>query len=248
MPRKNNGAKWNADELREIQRLVRRYNSKRRRAIKNELIAPYQPEAIRMVNMRSLSRKEARIQINNMKRYLKKGAEQVRTSKGGAVASNYQINTARAEVKRINRARAKEYQRLNPSHYKGNVHIVEEANLSPMHMRWGNANQENWSRFLRSVVKQAAPTYTQERLELYKANYLKAMRNEHLPSWLIQAVANLDARTVVNALYDNPVLEIGYLYSVQDVAKKVEILRSRWSDYVGYEIEEPENLIFTYEV
>lgn len=248
MPRKNNGTKWTTDELREIQRLVRRYNAKRRRVIKDELLAPYQPETISMRNMRSLSKKEARIQINNMKRYLKKGAEQLRTSKGGAVASRYQIDTARAEVKRINRAREREYKRLAPSHYKGNVHVVEEANLSPMHMKWNNANMENWTRFMRSAKKQAMPSYSNEKLELYKANYLKAMRNEHLPSWLIQEIANLDARTVVNALYDNPVLEIGYLYSPQDVSAKVEILRSRWSEYVGHEIEPPENLLFTYEL
>lgn len=240
MPRKNASTKWTDSELREIQRLIHRYNAKRRRALRNDLIAAYQPEAIQMKDIKSLSKKSARIQINNMKRYLKKGMENVRVGKGGAIASKYQIETARAEVKRINRARAKEMERLAPSSAKGNVHIIEEANLRPMKFNFNQNTQEGWKRFMKSARKQAAPGYWDKRDEQYKQNYLSAMQHEGLPGWLIQYVETLSPRTVVDALYDDPVLAIGYLYSSTDIANKTEQLKNHWGKYTHVNLDNVE--------
>lgn len=240
MSRKNASTKWTDSELREIQRLIRRYNTKRRRTLKNDLIAAYQPEAIKMKDIKSLSKKSARIQINNMKRYLKKGMENVRVGKGGAIASKYQIETARAEVKRINRARAKEMERLAPSSAKGNVHIIEEANLRPMKFNFNANTQEGWKRFMKSARKQAAPGYWDKRDEQYKQNYLSAMQHEGLPGWLIDFVGTLSPRQVVDALYDDPTLEIGYVYSPTDLANKTEQIKNHWSKYTNVNLDDVE--------
>ena len=179
MPRSSK-ISWNDRQVKELQRQVKRFNAKiTRTARKSPELVDFLPDKLSVKQLRQTIKtaKDLKLISARVDRAFKNDAFQPILTEQGVRTTKYEVREISLGVQRINRQRAKELAQANPSTEKGTMGTVRENNLQPKRFNPNSIKQSDWDKFVQVVERQSMDSYTDEKIERYKENYLRALQN-----------------------------------------------------------------------
>jgi hypothetical protein len=240
-----NNIKWRKRDEKELDRLVHNFNAKIARTLKSHPeLAGALPEKITKHDLKEKieTRTDYKREVKSYTRFLKRGAEQVIESKSGIVTTKWQKQELGYKVAQINRQRTIERKAAEQMDARsrgvslglkrGEMGNVRTNELRPKKFNFDKIKPgREWESFIESVEKQAMSSYTTEKMERYKDNYLKALKNTFVNGQaddLIKLIESLDAKTVVDTYYSDEQASIDFPYDPIDANFKLDILVDLW--------------------
>ena len=230
--------KWTRGDAKKVANLVRQFNAKiTRTAKKNPSIASALParmnsQAIQQTYSQ-LTRKDFNRWVASTMRFLRKGAETVVRTKAGVSTTRWQLNEIRYNLNAINAERRKRMERLQPSTERGTMGAIRELELTPRRNLSQTIPQQDWERYVRGIERQVLSSYTSEKSEQYKKNYMQSIRNAYGDQPELETIIeSLPAVTIGEAYAHDPDLGINYQYYDVEIEYAVQNLIEKWSQYL----------------
>lgn len=252
MSRKNN-SKGRANFNHEIERILKNYNTKIERVTKkNPDIAQYQPQKISVkqfkekIETKNYTNRDIKRELKSLQRYSNKGAElPTKAKKTGHTTTRWERKEIGYKVATINRQRTRDrkiygeleatsfgedlgYKRNQMGSERNHAYDAKPYNFDSM------KGGVSWKKFVESVDKQVLDSYTNERMELYKQNYIKAVYNNlgEYGEDLIKIIEQIPAKDVVKTYYQEEQADIQFIYPDYTFLAndfKMEALNSIWN-------------------
>lgn len=225
--------KWSKNDARKVANLVRQFNAKITRITrKNPSIAKALPERMNSQAIQQmysqLTRKDFNRWVASTMRFLRKGAEDVITTKAGVTTTRWQLNEIRYNLNAINADRRKRMERLQPSTLRGTMGAIQELELTPRRNLSQTIPREYWEKYVSGIEKQVLSSYIGGKMVLYKENYKKAILNElGNQEELLELVDSIPTSTLAEAYAYDPDLQIRYIYYDIDIEDKVANLMEK---------------------
>lgn len=226
MPKQYN-IKWRKSDKEKISNTVRQFNAKITRTLKKHPeFAPYLPKKITVKELTAniRTRKDFNREVNSLSRFLKRGAEKPYTSKSGVKTTTWERTEIGYKVAQINRQRMIERKRANVSTYKGTMGSIQANNLNPKKYNIDKIRPQEWDKFIETVEKQVKSNYNYDKMERYKENYIKGLYNVFGAKGndIIGIVENIPSDKFTDLFYNDPVLQLDFIYDPIEVDLKIE--------------------------
>lgn len=216
MPRRSR-INWRKKDRQKVSNTVRQFNAKLTRTLKKHPeLAPYLPDrlTVKGVTENIATRSDFNREINSLQRFLQSGAELPVNTQSGMQITRWEKREVGYKIGVINRRRTAERKKANVSTYKGTMGAIQEQNLNPKKYNVDKIKPSDWESFVKNVEKQVRSTYNDEKRERYKKNYIKGLENvfEGEADEIIEIVSNIDTDDFMQLFYDDPVLQIDFIY------------------------------------
>jgi hypothetical protein len=222
---KSNKIKWRRSDEDLLRRTVKNFNAKISGVNKRHPeLAKYQPERANFKELKqqlkNLPRSEFKKEIARLRRYSKKGAEQIREADTGGFVTNYsfrEITIYRQTINREKAKRRKEKQFTGEKAMEGNRFISErEADLLPERSP-KKLSERGWRDLEMRLYRQQKTDYRNAQQKLYRENILTAVSRVYGGgSALLFALSKLTAEQLIDFYYESPYLSFDYIYSEQE--------------------------------
>lgn len=234
---KRSKIKWRKSDEQELTKAVRKFNAKRTRIInKFPEMEEFLPDRLSVKDIREnvSTRKEFKKQINSIERFMHKGAEKPIITDTGIKTTAYEKKEVGIKVRALNARRTAERKKADVSTEKGTMGTIRANNLLPKKYDIDKIKKSDWGKFKESVEKQIKDSYTTDRYERYKENYLKGLENAFgsKAENLKRLVENINADVLVQMFYDNPILQIDFIYDPIEMEAKIEAMEENLNEYL----------------
>jgi hypothetical protein len=236
--------RWTKTQQQKLSKNVAKFNAKLTRlANKHPEIAEFLPERLnaREQKEKIKTAKDLTFLVKSVDRFFQPDAIQPIESDTGIKTTKWEVKEIDIKVRRINRQRKKELEFAAPSTERGTMGLVKSNNLQPKKFDIDKIKKSDWNEYVRSVEKQAAASYTNEKAKAYKENYLTAFKNtmsdingnmSKQAQQLYNMISKLDGETIANAAYNDPVLDLGFMYDPLGNDTILEAAEEHWSYYI----------------
>lgn len=226
MPRQYN-IKWRNKDKTRLSNTVRQFNAKITRTLKkNPELAPYLPERLTVQGLRDKiqTRQDFNREIKSARRFLKPGAETPVTSATGIRTTRWEKREIGIKVGVINRRRNRELKKMNPTTEKGTMGTIRENNLRPKKYNIDKIKASDWDMFVYGVEKQIMSGYTAQKNELYKQNFIKAVKTAFgsKGTEIVEMAQSIPADILVELYYNDPVLQVEFIYNPLEMQIKID--------------------------
>lgn len=226
MPRQYN-IKWRNKDKTRLSNTVRQFNAKITRTLKkNPELAPYLPERLTVQGLRDKiqTRQDFNREIKSARRFLKPGAETPVTSATGIRTTRWEKREIGIKVGVINRIRNRELKKMNPTTEKGTMGTIRENNLRPKKYDIDKIKASDWDMFVYGVEKQIMSGYTAQKNELYKQNFIKAVKTAFgsKGTEIVEMAQSIPADILVELYYNDPVLQVEFIYNPLEMQIKID--------------------------
>lgn len=228
--------KWRDTDEKELAKAVRKFNAKRTRLIKQvpeleEFLPPKQ--STKDIKNAIKTRRDYNNALNSLERFMRKGAEKPIITKEGIKTTAYEKKEIEIKVRAINQRRAVELKKAAPSTEKGTMGTVRNNNLKPKKYDIDKIKKSDWEKFKESVEKQARDSYFQNKYERYKENFMKALENVfgEKGKKLQEIVKQIPAEQLTQMYYDNPILQIDFIYDPLEMQVKIDAMVEHLNNY-----------------
>lgn len=226
MPRQYN-IKWRNKDKTRLSNTVRQFNAKITRTLKkNPELAPYLPERLTVQGLRDKikTRQDFNLEVNSARRFLKPGAETPVTSATGIRTTKWEKREVGIKVGVINRRRNRELKKMNPTTEKGTMGTIRENNLRPKKYDIDKIKASDWDMFVYGVEKQIMSGYTAQKNELYKQNFIKAVKTAFgsKGTEIVEMAQSIPADILVELYYNDPVLQVEFIYNPLEMQIKID--------------------------
>lgn len=231
------GIRWKPGEKEQVAKEIRNFNARRRRAIKKNpnLINTLQtiPEKTTIKNI--TNRKDLQRLLKDIALSKKKGAFD-ETKIGNVTVTKWELAKTKSRLKTINAQRAVERRKANVSTTKGTMGTIQQNSLKPKKLS-NPENQKEWVKFVESVEKQSNSEYWTKKDEQYRTNYISAFREVfggQAVGQLMNLLNRINAREIVEGMYFNPILNIEFLYLVdeEEASETLILILEAWEMYI----------------
>lgn len=229
--------KWRDTDKKELAKAVRKFNAKRTRLLKQvpELEEFLPPKASTKDIRKSVqTRRDLKNELNSLERFMRKGAEKPIVTKEGIKTTAYEKKEIAIKVRAINQRRAAELKKAAPSTEKGTMGTIRENNLKPKKYDIDKIKKSDWKKFVESVEKQSKDSYASDRYDRYKENFIKGLENAfgEKGSELIEIAKQINAETLTQMYYDDPILQIDFIYDPLEMQVKIDAMKEHLTDYL----------------
>lgn len=229
--------KWRDTDKKELAKAVRKFNAKRTRLLKQvpELEEFLPPKASTKDIRKSVqTRRDLKNELNALERFMRKGAEKPIVTKEGIKTTAYEKKEIAIKVRAINQRRAAELKKAAPSTEKGTMGTIRENNLKPKKYDIDKIKKSDWKKFVESVEKQSKDSYASDRYDRYKENFIKGLENAfgEKGSELIEIAKQIDAETLTQMYYDDPILQIDFIYDPLEMQVKIDAMEEHLTGYL----------------
>lgn len=226
MPRQYN-IKWRNEDKTRLSNTVRQFNAKITRTLKkNPELAPYLPERLTVQGLRDKiqTRQDFNREVKSARRFLKPGAETPVTSATGIRTTRWEKQEVGIKVGVINRRRNRELKEMNPTTEKGTMGTIRENNLRPKKYDIDKIKASDWDMFVYGVEKQIMSGYTAQKNELYKQNFIKAVKTAFgsKGTEIVEMAQSIPADILVELYYNDPVLQVEFIYNPLEMQIKID--------------------------
>lgn len=230
--------KWRKTDEQKLAKAVRKFNAKRTRLLKQvPELEEFLPQKLNVKDIKNdvKTRRDFNNVINSIERFMKKGAEKPIVTKEGIKTTVYQKRELEIKVRAINARRAAELKKAAPSTEKGTMGSVREKNLSPKKYNLDKIKRSDWDKFVESVEKQSKDSYSAEQYDRYKENFLKGLENVFGEKGqnLINIAKQIDPETLTQMFYDDPILQIDFIYDPIEMDLKIEAMEEHLNEYLS---------------
>lgn len=229
--------KWRESDEKELSKAVRKFNAKRTRLLKQvpeleEFLPPKQ--SVKALRESIKTRRDFRNEINSIERFMQKGAEKPIVTAEGVKTTAYEKKELGIKIRAINARRAAERKRANVSTEKGTMGTIRANNLQPKQVNIDKIKKSDWNKFVESVEKQARDSYSQEKYERYKENFIKGLENAFGESGaeLVALAEQIDPETLTQMYFDDPILQIDFIYDPLEMQVKIESMTEHLQGYL----------------
>lgn len=238
MPKQYN-IKWRKSDRQTVSNTVRQFNAKITRLLKkNPELKDFLPERITVKGLteRIKTRADFNREINSVKRFLRRGAENPITTKKGIQTTTWEKREIGYKVAQINRNRRRQREKANVSTYKGTMGSIRENNLQPKRYNIDTISPRDWDKFIQSVEKQVQSTYNEEKMKRYKENYIKGLYNVFGGKGQIIAdvVRGIPDEDFQQLFFDDPVLQLDFIYDPIEAHLRIDSILEHLEAH-GYE-------------
>lgn len=229
--------KWRDSDEKELAKAVRKFNAKRTRLLKQvpELEEFLPPKASTKAIKESVkTRRDFNNELNSIERFMRKGAEKPIVTKEGVKTTAYEKKELQIKIRAINNRRAAERKKANVSTEKGTMGTIRANNLQPKQVDLDKVKKSDWNKFVESVEKQARDSYAADKYERYKENFLKGLENAFGESGkdLIKLAKQLDPETLTQMYFDDPILQIDFIYDPLEMQTKIDAMTEHIQGYL----------------
>lgn len=229
--------KWRESDEKELSKAVRKFNAKRTRLLKQvpeleEFLPPKQ--SVKALRESIKTRRDFRNEINSIERFMQKGAEKPIVTAEGVKTTAYEKKELGIKIRAINARRAAERKRANVSTEKGTMGTIRANNLQPKQVNIDKIKKSDWNKFVESVEKQARDSYSQEKYERYKENFIKGLENAFGESGaeLVALAEQIDPETLSQMYFDDPILQIDFIYDPLEMQVKIDAMTEHLQGYL----------------
>lgn len=234
---KRHNIKWRDTDEKELAKAVRKFNAKRTRLLKQvpELEEFLPPKASTKDIRKSVqTRRDLKNELNSLERFMRKGAEKPIVTKEGIKTTAYEKKEIAIKVRTINQRRAAELKKAAPSTEKGTMGTIRENNLKPKKYDIDKIKKSDWKKFVESVEKQSRDSYATDRYDRYKDNFIKGLENAfgEKGSELIEIAKQIDGETLTQMYYDDPILQIDFIYDPLEMQVKIDAMKEHLTGYL----------------
>lgn len=248
MPKRSE-IKWRQVDEVNLTKLIRQFNSKVGRIEKSQPdLSGVLPARLTKATFKEniKTRQDYNREVNKYKRFLRKGAEKVRTFDQGLQITEWEKRELEINARRVTNARRRELARVEsvPLYDQG-----KPTGLKRGERRYTQAERElqakkvdldkispgkEFELFKEALEKQASPEYFKARKEMYKENYIDALDRAFggRAADLIDMLKSTDAEFVYDAGLADADLHIDYIYDPQDEDNKLSFLIDVWPKYL----------------
>lgn len=229
--------KWRESDEKTLAKAVRKFNAKRTRLIKQvPELEEFLPSKIstKEIRERVKTRRDLKNELNSVERFMRKGAEKPIITKEGIKTTVYEKKEISLKVRAINQRRAAELKKAAPSTEKGTMGTIRENNLKPKQYDIDKIKKSDWKKFVESVEKQSKDSYASDRYERYKENFIKGLENAfgEKGSELIEIAMQIDGETLTQMYYDDPILQIDFIYDPLEMQVKIDAMEEHLTTYL----------------
>ena len=229
--------KWRESDEKELSKAVRKFNAKRTRLLKQvpelEEFLPSK-QSVKALRESIKTRRDFRNEISSIERFMQKGAEKPIVTAEGVKTTAYEKKELGIKIRAINSRRAAERKRANVSTEKGTMGTIRANNLQPKQVNIDKIKKSDWNKFVESVEKQARDSYSQEKYERYKENFIKGLENAFGESGAeLGALAEqIDPETLTQMYFDDPILQIDFIYDPLEMQVKIDAMTEHLQAYL----------------
>ena len=240
-----NKIRWRDNDDKELRRVVNNFNRKIRRLQKKGVNADILPSTINYKNIKNniTTRNDFNKTIRKYSAFTKRNAEKLITNEEGFTRTSWEIREVAIAIRNINIRRAKELNKVKNydvtsrgvkqgynREYLPNERLDE---LSPKSNRTNKIkNKAEWDKFVETVEKQMFDNYSNDKKELYKANYLKALKKEFvgIPNLneYIKLLEKVSPDVYMKAYYSDQEGEIRFIYDPLELQCHFNALVDMW--------------------
>ena len=229
--------KWRDSDEKELAKAVRKFNAKRTRLLKQvpELEEFLPPKASTKAIKESVkTRRDFNNELNSIERFMRKGAEKPIVTKEGVKTTAYEKKELQIKIRAINNRRAAERKKANVSTEKGTMGTIRANNLQPKQVDLDKVKKSDWNKFVESAEKQARDSYAADKYERYKENFLKGLENAFGENGkdLIKLAKQLDPETLTQMYFDDPILQIDFIYDPLEMQTKIDAMTEHIQGYL----------------
>lgn len=230
--------KWRDSDQKELSKAVRKFNAKRTRLInKVPELEEFLPAklSVKAIKEGIKTRKDFKNTINSIERFMRKGSEKPIITKEGVKTTVYEKKELQIKIRRINQKRAFERKKANVSTEKGTMGTIRANNLKPKEVNIDKIKKSDWGKFVESIEKQSKDTYFSDKYETYKQNFIKGLENAFgmAADELIEIVKLIPGEVLTQMYYDDPILQIDFIYDPIELETKVEAMMEHFQGYLN---------------
>lgn len=238
---KKHNIKWRDSDRKALATAVRKFNTKRTKLLKQvpELEAFLPKKAsVKEIKVSVQTRRDFNNELKSLERFLAKGAEKPIVTKEGVKTTQYQKRELLIKVNAINARRRAELKKAAPSTEKGTMGTIRENNLLPKNADINKVKKSDWAKYVESVEKQSKDSYSDDRIVRYKENYLKGLENAFGESGnhIKQLASQLSGDVLMDMYYNDPVLQLDFIYDPLEMAVKIEAMEEHLQEYLNNRI------------
>lgn len=213
--------------------MVNNFNAKLRRLkAKNPSKVDFYPDTISIKDIRSKisTRADFNRVVNSLKRFSKRGSEELTTTKGGVTLTKYELKELHIKRSVVNRRRSQEVKRLGLTLERGLKTQVDKQQLTPK-KKVETVNLKDFEKFKESLEREIADRFNQEQKERYVSNYFKGLYNKLGYEWASEIIKLLEQESadfIVDNSLGNPFLTIDFIYDRLEVEVRGQAILDEW--------------------
>lgn len=236
--------RWRQSDIDRITNTVRQFNAAITRELKrNPNFAAVAPERLTTKGLKEQiqTRQDFNRLINKYQRfYHDKTSRQIVTNAHGVQTTKWQRKETAIDLRVVNAKRAKA--RKKASAEKGTLNAERSMNKRKRIIDFDSIHtQDSWNKIVKSVENESLSRYDRDEKILYYGNYIGAILARLNNPDIAKKVMKKKADSMIDAYYDNPDLQIDYIYSEEDEKQRENII-SNELDSVQDEINDDENI------
>lgn len=240
MPKRYN-IKWRDSDRKALAIAVRKFNAKRTRLLKQvPELEDFLPKKASVKDIKDSvrTRRDFNNELKSLERFLVKGAEKPIVTKEGVKTTQYQKREIQIKVNAINARKRAELKKAAPSTEKGTMGTIRENNLLPKNADINKVRKSDWAKYVESVEKQSKDSYSDERIERYKENYLKGLETAfgEKGNRIKQLVSQLSGDVLMDMYYNDPVLQLDFIYDPLEMEVRIEAMEEHLQEYLNNNI------------
>lgn len=234
--------RWRQQDIEKLKDTVRRFNAKIGRVAKKvPTMNDYLPDRVSSRELRETikTRSDFNRAINSLNRFLRRGAEAPVTTEAGVKTTKYELREATIRLRTINLRRTLEreaFQKRDKSKAViSTMPSFEEAAMMPKRVNLQKVPPNKWNKTLSLLERQSRSYYGTEQSERYLENYLMAIDNvfgekgTRIKEYAIQ----IGGYELMRLQYENPVLQIDFIYDPIEADLIVERIEETLSQYIA---------------
>lgn len=195
------------------------------------------------------TRKQLNDTITMMKVFTERGSEETVKSTRGLVIPKFKIKQTQIKVKQINRERRKERKKFESMPTTDRNKVIEQGKidykehmlggLQPKHFNYKNMSKKDFEMYQKTLGEYDKKET--EKLELYRKNYYKAMKNQLTAKQFEKLKKTLDkipSQVLTEKYYTDLNMSIDFYYELLDGEVKFKEMIKAWNSVKkegGYE-------------
>lgn len=226
--------KWRDIDEARLRREVKNYNAKINRILKKDPGAVEYLPAKKSITAerekaKSGTRKEFEFQSKWTRAFTEKGAEKNVKGAAGVNITQYELKYAKELLRRENIKKGLKARESDERIRKGFGDPDKDFARRQRKLNIDVKTPKDFDKFVAALEKRLASSYTQESLDMFKANYMKAVRTiGPYGDGILNLLKDADPLTIFNAVQKDPTLAIKEYYTPEEVALIAAYQEGEW--------------------
>lgn len=221
---------WRQSQQQRLTRSVAKFNAKITRELKkNPELAEFLPQRLDVKKLRSEIRtaKDLKKVVDSVNRAFKPDSFKPLETVSGVKTTNFEFEEAKRRLRQINRDRANELKRADPSPERGTMGIGHDVNLKPKKFNINKMSNKEWGKFKSWAEKEVLSSAKVKKYDLYKENYLKGFAKElGDDNPLYQRISEMNSEQLVELYFKDPVMQLDFVYGREQAEMRIKSIEA----------------------